>query len=287
MLIRRCSVCDAVNSRQSHFCSSCGAHIEFPSTPTRKPDSQYEVFERRVAKGFTSPETVRNVSIGLVVLSLVFGLIAIVSDAMEINLINQVISGEFVSDAALDANDQRQVTVYWLSLGTYFLAIAAFMFFIHRVASNLPEVNHLDRWSQKFSPGWSVGWFFIPFANFVQAPRVVAELWKGSHPSYGLRNQRSWTECPVTKVIWLWWALVVISGIMNWSLRSIDDDSTLEDYVSAIEAVIVAEVLFLLAGIAVIWLIKTIAANQIMKFSAMAEVDERVRESEMDDWLDP
>ena len=60
------------------------------------------------------------------------------------------------------------------------LAAVAFCVWIHRAASNLPA---LGRYGMKFTPGWCVGWFFIPFANLVKPFQAVKELWRASHPN--------------------------------------------------------------------------------------------------------
>ena len=31
------------------------------------------------------------------------------------------------------------------------------------------------------SPGWAVGWYFIPFANLIKPYGVMDEIWDGSH----------------------------------------------------------------------------------------------------------
>jgi hypothetical protein len=49
-----------------------------------------------------------------------------------------------------------------------------FCLWLHRAAKNLPA---LGRGGMQFTPGWSVGWFFIPFANLVKPLAAVSELW--------------------------------------------------------------------------------------------------------------
>ena len=59
--------------------------------------------------------------------------------------------------------------------------IVMFLVWIHRVYTNFPalRVSHLE-----FTPGWVVGWWFIPFANLVKPYQAVSEGWRESDPDY-------------------------------------------------------------------------------------------------------
>ena len=87
--------------------------------------------------------------------------------------------------------------------------IIVFTMFIHQASSNL---RHLRAEGQKFSPGWSIGWFFIPVMNLFQPVRVVSELVKASG-STDTKDPRAWQNGnpPDGLVISSWWTLVIFS----------------------------------------------------------------------------
>jgi hypothetical protein len=60
------------------------------------------------------------------------------------------------------------------------------------------------------SPGWAVGWFFIPLANLVKPYEGMKETWRASHNAAGLFEE---AESPV--VGW-WWGLWIANGIVGW-----------------------------------------------------------------------
>jgi hypothetical protein len=63
-----------------------------------------------------------------------------------------------------------------------------------------------------FTPGWAVGWWFVPFANLVMPFRTLRELWKASH------GGDSWEDIPTSAVIsiwWLSWAMVFALGVFH------------------------------------------------------------------------
>jgi hypothetical protein len=55
----------------------------------------------------------------------------------------------------------------------------------------------------KYSPGWAVGWWFIPFANFAMPYLTVRELWKASDPEAG---SVGWQMGKTSPLIPFWWA---------------------------------------------------------------------------------
>lgn len=77
----------------------------------------------------------------------------------------------------------------------------------HRAHSNAGE---LSGGGLHFSPGWAVGWWFVPIADLWMPFRTVRELWKGSHgPAW--QGIRTWG------LIGWWWALWLVSWIQIWT----------------------------------------------------------------------
>ena len=61
----------------------------------------------------------------------------------------------------------------------------------------------------RFTPGWAVGWWFIPFANLVKPFQTVRELWKASH---GAR----WREIPTWPLLGWWWGVWLAANLHVW-----------------------------------------------------------------------
>jgi hypothetical protein len=59
------------------------------------------------------------------------------------------------------------------------------------------------------TPGWSIGWFFIPFANLVKPDRGVQETWRESHERAG-----RYEEADSSLLGW-WWGLWIASNIVS------------------------------------------------------------------------
>lgn len=57
----------------------------------------------------------------------------------------------------------------------------------------------------EFTPGWAVGWWFIPVANLWKPWQAVRELWKASHGGDAWRRLATWP------VLGWWWAIWLAS----------------------------------------------------------------------------
>jgi hypothetical protein len=125
-------------------------------------------------------------------------------------------------------------------LGSFLLAIVFFSIWIHRACANAWAFGQSP---MSTTPGWAVGWFFVPFANLVKPFRAMKEIWFGSDPS----------AAGITPgVIGAWWATWIVSGIV-WRVSSKIDGSHLE---------VVAGLLTALSAVLVALVMHRIAANQ-------------------------
>lgn len=74
---------------------------------------------------------------------------------------------------------------------------------LHTIGSKFPEM----------SPGWSVGWYFIPFANLWQPAKGMSQIYNGTYHAVG-------EALPTGGRLPLWWTCWLITNITaNLSLR--------------------------------------------------------------------
>lgn len=86
------------------------------------------------------------------------------------------------------------------------LSAVFFSMWTHRVVANAHAFG--GRFNT-ISPGWAVGWYFIPFANLVKPYHALKEAW-----------QTTFDEEKVPSLLPAWWGFWIVSNIMgNISLR--------------------------------------------------------------------
>src|SRR5579863_1150161 len=83
------------------------------------------------------------------------------------------------------------------------LAIVVF-FWIYRAAVN---ARRLGAANLRHSPGWAVGWFFVPIANLGMPYRAMGEIWRAS------ADPARWQEQRVPSLLRWWWFLGLFASI--------------------------------------------------------------------------
>jgi len=175
----------------------------------------------RTVSPFSNPAGAAQWVKGFLTASLVLAALAAVSGLFQMELISRAgTTGITVAEAA--ANDARQQLVGVVQLGLWVATGVAFFVWFHRVHRNLPALGGRGL---KYTPGWAVGWFFVPFLNFVRPPQVMSEVWHGSNPE-GLERDES-AEGPSLRnrlgtppLVGWWWALFLGSNLIgNFAAR--------------------------------------------------------------------
>src|SRR5581483_2278531 len=97
-------------------------------------------------------------------------------------------------------------------LGALVFGAIFFGIWIHRAARNL---RGLGRTGMQFTPGWCVGWFFVPFANLVRPAKAMSEVWRASESGeesdgYGWAGMGRRTG-----LIGVWWAAWIVGGVIG------------------------------------------------------------------------
>ncbi len=91
---------------------------------------------------------------------------------METNLIRDVHAGATITMEEANSNGQRQMLIGFLYLGGVILAVVGFLFWIHWASWNI----HHFRLSNEQVPGYSVGWWSVPFMSIFRPYQVMHEI---------------------------------------------------------------------------------------------------------------
>jgi hypothetical protein len=125
-----------------------------------------------------------------------------VSSAMQLHLLNNLP----VTEEAATANDNREALMGIAFLVTY---IVTMVFFGCWIVSAHKTVRSLGAEGMTISPGWAVGYYFIPFINLVRPYTAMKELWMASVDPQHASSQT------VPSFLSGWWALWIINGVVG------------------------------------------------------------------------
>ena len=141
--------------------------------------------------------------------------------------------------------DEAEAATVLAQLALFVGTAIVFLVWLYRAEVNARALGAQD---MMVSPGWAVGWFFIPLVHLVMPLMAVRELWKAS------ATPRDWQLGPVSPVVALWWACwlgTVISGNIAFALSRMDDYGALvaADFMGTVSAVFTIPSAILLAAI--------------------------------------
>ncbi|MDT7602278.1 MAG: hypothetical protein QOF61_275 [Acidobacteriota bacterium] len=91
--------------------------------------------------------------------------------------------------------------------------VVLFLMWLHRAYENLRAFAPRT----ETSPGWAVGYWFIPFANFVRPFQVVKEIWIKSDPAVDFTNGygKLGEGARTTTLLGFWWGFWLLSNFAN------------------------------------------------------------------------
>src|SRR5262245_46960413 len=133
---------------------------------------------------------------------------ALVSDALQL----QFLASAPYSRADADANDTRQLIVDVIIFVTFVATAITFCVWVYRANVN---ARQLGAQGMLFTPGWAVGWYFIPIAWLWKPYQAMVEIWKAS------KNPSAWrsdTGSSPLRVWWFCWLVSCIAGYLSTRL---------------------------------------------------------------------
>ena len=184
---------------------------------------------------------------------------------MEIQVFQQMIDGALTSDFAIAVAEEesaaRQLQVGIASILVFLVSIVLFLRWTLLSARN---VRALGSEAMKISPAWSVGWYFIPFANLVKPLQAVKEIWQATE------EPDDPTRSTPPAIINTWWSLWVLMGLVyQASFRIYMNSETAEGYRNSSYVDLIGGGLDIGASFALVAVVTQITALQWNRATAM------------------
>lgn len=107
------------------------------------------------------------------------------------------------------------------AIAAFFILIASMIFvarWIYRTNANAHSFSN----AVSITPGWSIGWFFVPFANLTKPYQGVKETWQASHEVAGRFDE---VETPLLPWWWGLWLATNVASTMSFRLADTSGES--------------------------------------------------------------
>jgi hypothetical protein len=213
----------------------------------------------RVSTGEFKPTRTRMTwAAGLLILLMGLLVLGIVFRFGEVGILRRAREGRLPSFQALKDNNDRQNAAGGLIIWGTFAAGVAWLMWQHRSQSNLRGLGVADL---RFTPGWAVGWWLIPFANIVMPYQTMRELTKASDPNAGAVD---WKARPTPSILPLWWTgfLGRLALLGFAAAVASDDPPTISQQISRDWLVIVSYAVAIVAAILAIRILRLVTGRQ-------------------------
>ncbi|MDY7095572.1 MAG: DUF4328 domain-containing protein [Acidobacteriota bacterium] len=198
------------------------------------------------------------------------------SDLLEIQLLEKVAAGGGITDEEADVNDMRQLLLGGVAFVVFLVTAVVFLRWIYIAKRNARSFHPGEL---KYTPGWSVGWFFIPFANLWKPYDALKETFQASDPEY----TDNWRAADPPSLLPFWWALWLLSGLVGqilfrWSMKADSlDELIYTDWVQIVSNGL--DVILILVVLSLIGKLSGYQGRTFRKLEAQARARESAQEN--------
>lgn len=196
---------------REYFSAGSGTAVPPPLMPPRQDAPRFS-FAKDPTTLTVFVKTMLWVHLGLAIVSML-------SDFAQLSLAR----GGIITPEAAESNDTRQQMIAIVFLAAYIATAIGFLKWIRRANINSRAFGATG---MEFTPGWSIGYYFIPFINLVRPYQAMKEIWKVSADPVEWKNQKG------SALLGWWWTLWLLSGFlgqMSFRLSTrVDSPSSLE-----------------------------------------------------------
>lgn len=233
-----CPMCGEEIDARAVECPHCGERI-----------GKDVPFEGERWGPYRSQSTLVGWLTGFLIAGIGLSVIAMLSTWSELQLLERIRQGPGAFEIAeANANDARQALIGVVQLAVMVVTVVVFAVWIYGANRN---ARALSPGEVDITPGWSVGWFFVPIANLFKPYQAVKQIDAASGPEDG------------TALLGFWWGCWILAGIVGHvSFRMTMNAETPDEMISADQVSLFSEAMSLPLGVLAIAVVRRIHSRQ-------------------------
>jgi hypothetical protein len=182
-------------------------------------------------------------------LIVVASIAALVSDLLEIKLMDRIIAGEAVTETEAAANDNRQQIMSLLNLAAL---VAGAIVFIRWLTAAHRNTDVVSPGTRRYTHGWAIGAWFVPFLALWRPKQIVNDVWAA--------GGRDAVDAKPGLALTLWWPAWILMGVIGWAgYRSGLNEGTPEEFRNGTVALAVSDGLAIISAILAIVVVRQIS----------------------------
>jgi hypothetical protein len=224
--------------------------------PYSPPATSIEAAGAPTTVGYRSAVGLATAIAVMMIIDVIVELCTGVNSFVTISVMKRVIAGEAVPQEELAAIDMRTGALALLGVPFSLAAGILFCFFMPRANRNASAFGSL----MTVSPGWTVGWWFIPIANMWMPYQAMKEIWQGSDPDPTVPM----ASVPAPAVMKWWWGVYLVHSFSGWApvFAGAKGSKQAQDLVNAATIEIVTSAVSIVAALLAAATVRAVARRQ-------------------------
>ncbi len=232
---------------------NCDCGYSFATGALNPPAPAPELFDpgRRLAR----------VVMALLGVGILLSALSIAAGSSHLNRLKRNVAGQETPTEGAEG----EVTEGLVAIGQFVVYVGTtivFLMWVHRSYKNLAAFGVRT----EYTPGWAVGYFFIPFVNLVRPHSVLTEIWKGSEP-----EPRSAGAPSGSGLVTAWWLLFLA---YSFTARAASRMETPSDHAMKLAAAwfsLSSDFFSVLAAVLAILMIREISRRQAARSAGLPQ----------------
>lgn len=201
-----------------------------------------------------SSRTLSMAVLGGLAFGIVLDVISAFNELSGKSLLESYVAGS-ASEAELGAWDDRFATIGLGQTGIFILTAIVWLIWQYRMVASVEPLTHE---APVKTPGRSLGWWFVPFANLVIVPRIYNDL------------RDKLTHGGGSIVGWWWSTYIVSNAVTNFAGRRWAAANSVDELLSGLDLWVVADVLTIVSAVLAIRLVRHLQRGQDAMIAAPA-----------------
>jgi hypothetical protein len=230
------------------------------------PGAEHRVgsFDPAISKPLGARQT-GYVLVALTTICILLCLASLAAETQRIAAVERVIArGVPIGPAEADEIDRLpQILSITYLLASVVSGIVMLVWF-YRAYRNLEVLGCIGR---SMTPGWAVGYFFIPIANLFRPYQAAQEIWKGSDPA--CLDDYEWTHQPGSALILFWWLVRIGGFVVDRIGASMLQSTQLEGLIAGLKVLMAAYALGAVVDVLLIAMVLRINRRQDRKYDRL------------------
>jgi len=260
-----CTQCETPLTEAAKFCASCGTSARsddsqdtsIPVSASARP-SFPSIEAQTKLRGFSN---LTKWLIRLLYLSVMLDTGAVTSGILQHQFLTEINAGTYSSHDVLttaETNDTRQQIIVIFKIALYIVTAIFFLKWIFRAAYNAHKMSVLK---MKFTPGRSIGWYFIPVGNLWKPYQAMKESYAASKDPLNRYNRLPDLIFPLS---WLFFILSSVLG--NTAFRLMTRAKEINEFIVATDVSVAADLTSIASAFVAIILVRRIYRMQAANF---------------------